>query len=149
MTGDAQTGNQPALRCGSSPDSPGIRFEPSVSKRALSAECEQCQRDRERTRAPQNTRFPAEPEVRIHLPPATSQLRTDFVWPLYLPASSIAFSVPDEVNPLTKDAVQIIAGTGLIGVAKDTLPRNGVVPGLTVTFAEIELDVETGNRAGP
>jgi len=52
--------------------------------------------------------------------------------------------VPDEVNPLTKDAVQIIAGTGLIGVAKDTLPRNGVVPGLTVTFAEIELDVETG-----
>jgi len=76
-------------------------------------------------------------------------LRTDFVWPLYLPASSIAFSVPDEVNPLTKDAVQIIAGTGLIGVAKDTLPRNGVVPGLTVTFAAIELDVETGNRAGP
>jgi len=53
-------------------------------------------------------------------------------------------TVPDDINPLTKDAVQIIAGTGLIGVAKDTLPRNGGVPGLTVTFAEIELDVETG-----
>ena len=53
-------------------------------------------------------------------------------------------TVPEDINPLTKDAVQIIAGTGLIGVAKDTLPRNGVVPGLTVTFAEIELDVETG-----
>jgi len=53
-------------------------------------------------------------------------------------------TVPDDINPLTKDAVQIIAGTGLIGVAKDALPRNGGVPGLTVTFAEIELDVETG-----
>ena len=38
----------------------------------------------------------------------------------------------------------MIAGTGLIGVAKDNLPRVGVTPGLTVTFAEIELDTETG-----
>ena len=38
----------------------------------------------------------------------------------------------------------MIAGTGLIGVAKDNLPRIGVTPGLTATFAEIELDTETG-----
>ena len=38
----------------------------------------------------------------------------------------------------------MIAGSGLIGVAKDTLPRNGIVPGLTVSVAEVELDVETG-----
>jgi xanthine dehydrogenase molybdenum-binding subunit len=53
-------------------------------------------------------------------------------------------TAPDEINPLTKDAVAIIAGSGLIGVAKDTLPRNGIVPGLTATFARIELDTETG-----
>ena len=38
----------------------------------------------------------------------------------------------------------MIAGTGLIGVSKDNLPRIGVTPGLTATFAEIELDTETG-----
>jgi xanthine dehydrogenase molybdenum-binding subunit len=53
-------------------------------------------------------------------------------------------TVPDDINPLTKDAVQVIAGTGLIGVAKDNLPRKGITPGLTTTFVEIELDVETG-----
>jgi xanthine dehydrogenase molybdenum-binding subunit len=52
--------------------------------------------------------------------------------------------VPNDINPATKHGVRMIAGTGLIGVAKDTLPRVGVTPGLTVTFAEIELDIETG-----
>src|ERR1019366_8779022 len=52
--------------------------------------------------------------------------------------------VPDDLNPLTGDSVAMIAGPGLIGVAKDNLPRVGVTPGLTTTFAEIELDVETG-----
>ena len=52
--------------------------------------------------------------------------------------------VPADINPVTKDGVAMIAGTGLIGVAKDNLPRVGVTPGLTVTFAEIELDTETG-----
>ena len=52
--------------------------------------------------------------------------------------------VPEDINPITKDGVAMIAGTGLIGVAKDNLPRVGVTPGLAVGFVEIELDVETG-----
>ena len=55
-----------------------------------------------------------------------------------------AKEVPADINPVTKDGVAMIAGTGLIGVAKDNLPRVGVTPGLTVTFAQIELDTETG-----
>ena len=55
-----------------------------------------------------------------------------------------AKEVPADINPVTKDGVAMIAGTGLVGVAKDNLPRVGVTPGLTVTFAEIELDTETG-----
>ncbi len=46
-----------------------------------------------------------------------------------------AKEVPADINPVTKDGVAMIAGTGLIGVAKDNLPRVGVTPGLTVTFA--------------
>lgn len=52
--------------------------------------------------------------------------------------------VPDEIHAVTKNAVKGIKGTGLIGVAKDTLGKRGVVPGLAVGFIEIELDLETG-----
>src|SRR5882757_1247596 len=52
--------------------------------------------------------------------------------------------VPNDINPVTKHGVDMIAGTGLIAVAKDNLPRVGITPGLTVTFAEVELDTETG-----
>jgi CO/xanthine dehydrogenase Mo-binding subunit len=52
--------------------------------------------------------------------------------------------IPKDINPLTKTSVEMIAGTGLIAVAKDNLPRVGITPGLTTTFAEIELDTETG-----
>src|SRR2546430_6850013 len=45
--------------------------------------------------------------------------------------------VPKDINPVTKHGVDMIAGTGLIAVAKDNLPRVGITPGLTVTFAEI------------
>jgi CO/xanthine dehydrogenase Mo-binding subunit len=51
---------------------------------------------------------------------------------------------PKDINPVTKHGLDMIAGSGLIGVAKDNLPRVGVTPGLTTTFAEITLDVETG-----
>jgi CO/xanthine dehydrogenase Mo-binding subunit len=37
-----------------------------------------------------------------------------------------------------------VAGQGLVGVAKDTLPQKGSVPGLAVGFMKIALDVETG-----
>ena len=52
--------------------------------------------------------------------------------------------VPDEIHEVTKLAVGGIRGTGLVGVAKDTLGRRGAVPGLAVGFVEIELDLETG-----
>jgi CO/xanthine dehydrogenase Mo-binding subunit len=51
---------------------------------------------------------------------------------------------PDDLHEVTQRAVQSISGTGLIGVARDTLPHEGTVPGLAVAFVEIELDLETG-----
>lgn len=52
--------------------------------------------------------------------------------------------VPDDLNRMTKSAVAGLAGSGLVGVAKDNLERNGTVPALAVGFIRIELDVETG-----
>ncbi len=52
--------------------------------------------------------------------------------------------VPDELNPMTKGAVAGIAGTGLVGVAKDTLPKTATVPALSASFIEVDVDVETG-----
>ncbi|MEE8223409.1 MAG: molybdopterin cofactor-binding domain-containing protein, partial [Alphaproteobacteria bacterium] len=52
--------------------------------------------------------------------------------------------VDPDLNPMTKASAKAIAGSGLVGVAKDKLPREGVVPGLAAAFIEIELDVETG-----
>ena len=52
--------------------------------------------------------------------------------------------VPDEIHAVTKNAVSNLKGTGLIGVAKDTLAMRGAVPALAVGFVEIELDLETG-----
>jgi CO/xanthine dehydrogenase Mo-binding subunit len=37
-----------------------------------------------------------------------------------------------------------LAGSGLIGVAKDKLPKRGLVPALVAGFCMIELDTETG-----
>jgi CO/xanthine dehydrogenase Mo-binding subunit len=52
--------------------------------------------------------------------------------------------VPEDINPMTKGAVAGIAGTGLIGVAKDNLPKEGTVPALSASFIEIDVDTETG-----
>ncbi|MCB1648011.1 MAG: xanthine dehydrogenase family protein molybdopterin-binding subunit [Pseudomonadales bacterium] len=51
---------------------------------------------------------------------------------------------PDDIHRTTVRSVQAMQGTGLIGVAKDTLPRSGAVPGMAIAFVEIELDKETG-----
>ena len=51
---------------------------------------------------------------------------------------------PDDINEITQRSVQNLAGSGLIGVAKDKLPQEGVIPGLAVALCEIELDLETG-----
>ena len=53
---------------------------------------------------------------------------------------------PEDINEITERAVQGIAGSGLVGVGKDNLPQDGVIPGLAVAFCEIELDLETGKR---
>ena len=52
--------------------------------------------------------------------------------------------MPENLNPMTKKSVQALAGTGLIGVAKDTLEKTGTVPAFGAAFIRIELDVETG-----
>jgi CO/xanthine dehydrogenase Mo-binding subunit len=52
--------------------------------------------------------------------------------------------LPGDLNVMTKASATALAGTGLIGVAKDNRPRNGTVPALAAGFIEIELDRETG-----
>jgi xanthine dehydrogenase molybdenum-binding subunit len=52
--------------------------------------------------------------------------------------------IPDDVHEITRAAASALAGSGLIGVAKDNIAREGVVPGIAVAFAEVELDLETG-----
>lgn len=51
---------------------------------------------------------------------------------------------PEDINPITGRSVAALAGTGLIGVARDNLDRDGTPPALAVGFIEIELDTETG-----
>jgi CO/xanthine dehydrogenase Mo-binding subunit len=55
--------------------------------------------------------------------------------------------LPGDLNAMTKASASALAGSGLIGVAKDQLPRTGTVPALAAGFIEIELDVETGKYA--
>jgi len=52
--------------------------------------------------------------------------------------------LPDDINPMTKASATAISGSGLVGVAKDKLPKTATVPALAAAFVEIELDKETG-----
>jgi CO/xanthine dehydrogenase Mo-binding subunit len=52
--------------------------------------------------------------------------------------------MPEDIHEITATAVNGLAGTGLICVAKDNLPRDGLVAGISIGFIEIELDLETG-----
>jgi CO/xanthine dehydrogenase Mo-binding subunit len=54
--------------------------------------------------------------------------------------------LPKDINPMTQLSAASIAGTGLVGVAKDTLPMNGAPSAFAAAFIEIELDVETGQH---
>jgi xanthine dehydrogenase molybdenum-binding subunit len=51
---------------------------------------------------------------------------------------------PEGINVMTTASVAGIAGTGLIGVARDSIPREGTVAGLAAGFVKIELDLDTG-----
>ena len=51
---------------------------------------------------------------------------------------------PDDVHKLTKASVAALAGQGLVAVARDAFPRDGQTYSYVATFAEVEVDVETG-----
>ena len=52
--------------------------------------------------------------------------------------------LPEDINPMTRASATALAGLGLMGVAKDTYPRDGATYGFVIGFAEVEVDVETG-----
>jgi CO/xanthine dehydrogenase Mo-binding subunit len=52
--------------------------------------------------------------------------------------------LPENINPMTIASATTMAGTGLMGVAKDELERVGTVAAHTAGFAEVEVDLETG-----
>ena len=51
---------------------------------------------------------------------------------------------PAEVHKLTKASVAALAGQGLVAAAKDNYPRDGSTFSYVASFAEVEVDVETG-----
>jgi CO/xanthine dehydrogenase Mo-binding subunit len=52
--------------------------------------------------------------------------------------------MPNDINGMTKASVTALAGQGLIGVARDNFPRKGNTQSWVASFAEVEVDVETG-----
>ena len=52
--------------------------------------------------------------------------------------------LPGNINPMTRASATSLAGLGLMGVAKDTYPRDGVTHSFVLGFAEVEVDTETG-----
>jgi xanthine dehydrogenase molybdenum-binding subunit len=51
---------------------------------------------------------------------------------------------PADVHKLTKESVAALAGQGLVAAAKDNYPRDGSTFSYVASFAEVEVDVETG-----
>src|SRR5712691_5859987 len=51
---------------------------------------------------------------------------------------------PEDVNKFTKTSMMALAGQGLVAAAKDKYPRDGVTHSFCASFAEVEVDVETG-----
>jgi xanthine dehydrogenase molybdenum-binding subunit len=51
---------------------------------------------------------------------------------------------PADLHKLTKASVAALAGQGLVAAAKDNYPRDGSTFSYVASFAEIEVDVETG-----
>jgi xanthine dehydrogenase molybdenum-binding subunit len=49
-----------------------------------------------------------------------------------------------ELNRLTKASVAALAGQGLVAAAKDKYPRDGQTFSFVASFAEVEVDIETG-----
>jgi xanthine dehydrogenase molybdenum-binding subunit len=51
---------------------------------------------------------------------------------------------PADVNKTTRASVAALAGQGLVAAARDNYPRDGMTHSYVASFAEIEVDVETG-----
>jgi CO/xanthine dehydrogenase Mo-binding subunit len=52
--------------------------------------------------------------------------------------------LPADINGFTKTSATALAGQGLMGVARDAYPRDGISKSYVAGFAEVEVDVETG-----
>ena len=52
--------------------------------------------------------------------------------------------LPKDINAMTRTSATALAGLGLMGVAKDNYPRVGTTQSFVAGFAEVEVDVETG-----
>jgi xanthine dehydrogenase molybdenum-binding subunit len=52
--------------------------------------------------------------------------------------------LPPEINRMTKASATALAGQGLLAVAKDKYPRDGITNSYVAGFAEVEIDTETG-----
>jgi xanthine dehydrogenase molybdenum-binding subunit len=52
--------------------------------------------------------------------------------------------VPSDINAFTKRSVAALAGQGLVAAARDRYPHDGETHSYVASFAEVEVDVETG-----
>jgi len=52
--------------------------------------------------------------------------------------------LPQDINKMTVASATALSGQGLMAVAKDNYPRDGQTHSYVATFAEVEVDVETG-----
>jgi CO/xanthine dehydrogenase Mo-binding subunit len=52
--------------------------------------------------------------------------------------------LPGNINKVTAASAAALAGQGLMGVARDTYPRDGGSFSFVAGFAEVEVDIETG-----
>jgi CO/xanthine dehydrogenase Mo-binding subunit len=52
--------------------------------------------------------------------------------------------VAKDLNVMTKESAAALAGQGLMGVAKDNYGRKGGTQSFVASFAEVEVDIETG-----
>jgi CO/xanthine dehydrogenase Mo-binding subunit len=52
--------------------------------------------------------------------------------------------MPEGINAFTQHSVRGLAGQGLVAAARDAYPRDGSTKSYVVSFAEVEVDLETG-----
>ena len=52
--------------------------------------------------------------------------------------------IPKGVNKMTAMSAQAFAGQGLVALARDSMPRDGITHSFVAGFAEVEVDLETG-----